>query len=203
MPLYVPAAASSGVSTIPSFFAAWPRTGIWHGPSINVDGDAGPQALVDEREVAVPFIVASPGTIDRIGVSISDTAGSTGSLLRLGIRANDNGYPGATVALDAGTVSGEVLTSVTITVSHAVTAGLHWLTVTSQGAAGTQPKLQSAGASVSRMQIHGHNSQGSLGNPDWFAAAVPSQTGVSGALPSSWTGTTRIAYYPVIAVRWA
>jgi hypothetical protein len=186
-----------------SLLGAYPKAGRWNASSVDNSVDGTAIALVDEEERAAPLIVLRDGTIDRIGVKIDVTAGSAGSLIRLGIRNDNAGYPGATVVLDAGTVSGEVTTNVAITVSQALPAGLYWLTVTSQGAAGTQPKIQSAGIGSNRTTLVGALTQDSAMNPDWSNATAPIQTGVSGALPSSWTGTSRTSYWPLIAVRWA
>jgi len=201
MPLYVPAAASS--AALPSIFSAYPRTGVWHGPSIDVAADGAIIALVDGEERAVPFIVAAAGTIDRIGVKTSGTVGGTGSVIRLGIRNDASGYPGSTVVLDAGTVVGTANGDLNIAVSQALPAGLYWLTCTSQGGASPQPSVHSQPIGTNRLTIVGGTAQANIQNPAWSNATAPIQTSISGALPSSWTGTSRTSYYPLLAVRWA
>lgn len=192
-------AVGPGISTL----AAYPKTGRWNGPSIDCAVDGSIQPLVDGQERAVPLVVVAAGTIDRIGVKTAGTVGSAGSVIRLGIRADDAGYPGATVILDAGTVVGTANGDLTITVSQALPAGLYWLTVTSQGAASTQPSVISNSIGSARLTIAGNTSQAAVSNPDWSNASPPIQTGISGALPSSWTGTSRSSYWPLLSVRWA
>jgi hypothetical protein len=188
-----------GISTL----AAYPRTGVWNGPSIDIAADATASALVDEQERAVPLIVLVAGTIDRIGVKTVGTVGSSGSVIRLGIRNDAGGYPGATVILDAGTVIGTANADLAITVSQALPAGIYWLTCTSQGAASTQPSVNSGPNGTARLTLTGNTSQAAVSNPNWSSATAPIQTGVSGALPSSWTGTSRASQWPLISVRWA
>jgi len=193
------AALGPGLST----FAAYPKTGRWNGPAINADADGSLIDLVNDQETAVPLIVAVAGTIDRIGFKVDTTVGSAGSVCRLGVRADNAGYPGATVVLDAGTVATESASDKTITVSQALPAGLYWLTITHQVAT-TPPKVSSVGnTSTSRINITGAIGIEYITNPYWGNAGPPVQTGVTGALPSSWTGTTKASYWPLIGVRWA
>jgi hypothetical protein len=188
----------------PSPFAAYPRTGRWSAPSLALSVDGAIIDLVDGRETASPLIVGYAGIIDRIGIKVATTAGSVGSVIRLGIRADDgSGYPGATVLLDAGTVDSTSIADLAITVSHALPPGLYWLTCTSQGAAGTQPKVHSASIGSNRSAVIGATTQADASNPSWSNATPPVQTSISGALPSSWTGTSRASYWPLITVRWA
>lgn len=80
---------------------------------------------------AYPFLVARAMTIDRLAVEV--TTGASGKIIRLGIYANGtNLYPGALVK-DAGTVSATTAAVVAATISQALTKGLYWLVLVSDG----------------------------------------------------------------------
>ena len=95
-------------------------------------------------EMAQEFIPARSCTLDRVGIVITTTAGSSGAMIRLGLRAYDlsTGMPGALVA-DFGTVDATSTGAKTITISQAVTGKtVYFLTATCQGSAATKPTVQ-------------------------------------------------------------
>lgn len=93
---------------------------------------AAANALTANKLYAVPFVVARAMTFDRIAVQVTTLA--AGSSIRLGIY-NDgtNLYPGA-LLLDAGEVSAATTGVKAITINQALTKGLYWLALVSDGA---------------------------------------------------------------------
>jgi len=88
--------------------------------------------LVANHLYAMPFLVSRAMTFDRIAVQVTTLA--AGSSIRLGIY-NDgtNLYPGALVS-DAGEVSAATTGVKAITINQALTKGLYWLALVSDGA---------------------------------------------------------------------
>lgn len=87
--------------------------------------------LVANTLYAIPLVVVRDVTVDRIAVLVATAA--SGKSIRLGIY-NDgtNLYPG-TLLLDAGTVSAATTGLKAITISQALTKGLYWLVLVSDG----------------------------------------------------------------------
>lgn len=90
---------------------------------------------------AHPWIVRRSVTLVRIGVEIT-TAGEAGSLVRLGVYAdNGSAYPGA-LLFDAGTVSGATVAFPEITISQTLSPGIYWVAAANQSAPTTQPQVR-------------------------------------------------------------
>lgn len=89
------------------------------------------QALVADQLYLMPFIVPRDLTIDRLGMRVS--AGDAGKIARLGIYKNGvNLYPGDLV-IDAGTVDVSAAAGVAATIDQALTKGLYWIALVSDG----------------------------------------------------------------------
>lgn len=149
-------------------------------------------------EYAIPLWIAAPGTLVRIGVSVTVvTSVTAGTVIRLGIRAdNGAGKPGALI-LDAGTVAGDAVANPEITISQAIaTAGLYWLTATCQIAGATLPTVRMLGTGGMYPV-----SAGSIVNALSGGLCGYTATGVSGALPGTYTVANQVALSPLIAVR--
>lgn len=149
-------------------------------------------------EYAVPISVHSHTTIDRIMVSIHDN-GSAGASLRFGVRAFNNAFearPGQLVA-DLGSISATSGASsvVGLACDFELHPGIHWVSVTAQGAAAVRPTLE-------------------VGMNPWVRAAGPSgvagryfagamMAAVTGPLPDLFTLNDRSldAQTPWIALR--
>ena len=141
------------------------------------------------NEHAVPLFIGKPVTLDRIGVNVSVTAGS--SVVRLGIRSDNNGLPG-TLVLDAGTVDSASSTGDKfITISQALTPGWYWLCAVSQGGAPTLSILVGGNPMISGTV----SSPGFSGNQNAYY-----QTGVTGAL-GTWAATAGYNYGITVVVR--
>jgi hypothetical protein len=132
-----------------------------------------------------PWLVTRPCVIDRIGSEIA-TIGDAGSLLRLGVYAdNGNSYPGA-LLLDAGTIAGDSATVQQVTCSLALTPGLYWVGGAVQSVTTTQPTVRglfSSFASPVPIVLAAAPSAGGTTTHGY------TQTGVTGALPATFTST--------------
>lgn len=125
-----------------------------------------------------PLWVTQAHVFTGLGLGVT-TAGTTGSVIRLGVYT-DNGAGGpSNLILDAGTVDGtatgfQSLTGLTIPLA----TGPYWLASAFQGSPTTQPTVQCVGASTS--------GPGYVGNPTlWSQGMEPYMTSVTGALPLS------------------
>lgn len=90
---------------------------------------------------AFPFVVPNACSITKIGSEVTG-AGGSGSVVRIGLYADDGtGYPGALV-VDAGTIDGTSATVQDITLGSSVelTAGVYWSATVAQ--VGTAPTLR-------------------------------------------------------------
>ena len=123
----------------------------------------------------ISFIAPATTTIDRIGLEVT-SAGSGGSVHRLGIWADNNNVPG-TLLVDAGTVATDSTGFKEATVSQSVIAGArYWVAVTQQGAPATRATIR-----VSLVTGPVMVSSVSTGFPTYGLIS----TGITGALASS------------------
>lgn len=153
---------------------------------------------VADTEYAVPIWFANSGTLVRAGVSVtSATSVTAGTVIRLGLRAdNGAGKPGTLIA-DFGTVAGDAVASPEITISQAVSApGLYWLTATCQLAGATLPTVRVLAGTNLHPVAAGTNA-GALGS----GLVAYTQTGVTGALGSTFTVANQVTSAALIAVR--
>jgi hypothetical protein len=89
----------------------------------------------------VPWLISRAVTLTRIGLEVT-TAGEVGSLLRLGIYAdNGSSYPGALI-LDAGTVTGAAVGFPELTINQTLGPGIYWMSAATQAAPTTQPQVR-------------------------------------------------------------
>ena len=154
-------------------------------------------ATTDQAMYAAVADFASAITIDRICCEVVTTAGSAGSVIRMGVYADDGtgNNVGALVA-DFGTVGTTTTGVKEITVSQALTPGRYWFVVVPQGAPATSPTIRvTTGPSVLLPQ-------GST-TPTNLTGVLPRiSTTASGSLPSSVTmDTTGRALAPRLAIR--
>lgn len=146
-------------------------------------------------EYAVPLYVAEPGTIVRLGIDIT-IAGTAGTTIRLGVRADLQHLPGAVLA-DV-SVAGDAIATPEATVAAVVDQpGIVWLTATAQNTGGTLPTVRSTtgpgfGISIGSLA----NALGATPNGGYQTAAT-----VTGALPGTYTISNRAGALPLIAVR--
>lgn len=155
------------------------RTGLWY-PALPCTGISTNQ-LPNQALRLTPMDVPRALTLTGLAVEVT-TAGETGCTFRLGIYGDDGtGYPGALI-LDAGTVAADTTGVKTVTISQALLPGRCWVGGATQGAATTAPTIRTpANAMVSI---------GQTATPGTSSSNIAySQTGVSGALPSTFTAS--------------
>lgn len=168
-------------------------SGDWHQPG---SGSGTPSAILGVgTERLAAYWVPVAATLTGLAVEVT-TAGEAGSLFRLIARSDDGsgstfGAPGkpSTLLVDAGTVAGDGATGVrTVTgLSAAIAAGGRWIWIGGavQTVTTTQPTLRTIGTPLYALTM------GSA-TPTVLSAAYAgySQTGVTGAAPGSFTGST-------------
>jgi hypothetical protein len=141
------------------------------------------------------FIANETVTIDRLGAEVS-AAGEAGSLVRLGIYADDGtGRPGALV-LDAGTILGDSATVQSITVSQTLTRGWYWFAMVNQNVVTTNPtwRILATTAEAAPMDTISTPAAGGV-------VLSLTQAAVTGALPATATPAGRAVYGVAAHVR--
>jgi hypothetical protein len=147
--------------------------------------------MVANRMYAVPFVVGSLGPVTAISLTIDiQSAGSAGSVVRLGIYSDTGGSPGALI-LDAGTVVGTGTGPIAATISQALMPGLYWLVAVGQGAPATQPSLYVLNGQHTLIPATGvpHSDTNSI-----------YQNSVTGALPATFATSGYFGGGPVMVV---
>lgn len=136
------------------------------------------------RKIWVPQTL----TFDRIACSVT-AGGTAGAVVRLGIYNDDsNGLP-STLILDAGTVASTTTGVKEITISQTLAAGSYWLAEAAQVAGCTL----TADTSVNGFFFETSFNTGSMVSIE--------QSSVTGALPATWTGTSKVFQAPRIMLR--
>lgn len=136
-----------------------------------------------------PFIITRTVTLVRIGAEIS-TVGEAGSKLRLGVYADgDYGHPSALV-LDAGTINGDSATVQEITINLTLTKGIYWFGGVVQNLVTTQPTVRTVSASWTPPIALWAGNTMPASNLTVIGARM---SGVTGALPSQFTGVSTFA----------
>jgi hypothetical protein len=152
------------------------QSGRFYGPTNHTTT---PNAQADGVSAAIPFWLPVATTFVEIDCQVT-TAGVAGTLVRLGIYANDpsKDQPAALI-LDAGTIDGSTASMKSITLTPiTLQAGLYWLSATPQGGA---PTLM--GIATSLAPVGNSTAIGSMATGNCYT-----MTGVSGALPA-WSAT--------------
>lgn len=154
-----------------------PVTGsaLWVGPRTGT----GSRVFPTETLYAVPVILAASATLIRIGIEVT-SAGTTGSLIRLGIYADSGENSPGSLLLDAGTVSGESTGFPNLTIAETLAPGIYWLSAVGQGTPATEPTLRSAEVSPANLSLPQGSGVDNVPYAGWKNA------GVTGALPASW-----------------
>lgn len=140
------------------------------------------QGLEHCQPIRFPF----PVTLDRLSIFVQ-TGGSTGAVVRLGIRNDNNGKPG-TLLLDAGTAATTSSASYpTITISQALAANTtYWLSATAQGTPTT--------GAITRYPTTWLSGKVGLISQASGASFGYTQTGVTGALPTNFTASGNLVF---------
>jgi hypothetical protein len=168
-----------------------PFSGYYSGPL----GTRTTLAMAASTEYASPLYLAAAGTLTRLGLEIT-TAGAALSVVRLGIRSDNNGQPG-TLLLDAGTVAADAITASGIEItglSRALTPGRYWLTATAQGGTPTVRANSGDVWPVSAPTLA--SAVGAAASAGFITAAT-----VTGALPSPYVISARTGSVPRVVAR--
>lgn len=148
------------------------QSGRWYstgGPNANT------LVLVNDRLYLCPIIIHRRRAPQAIGINVG-TAGSVGALLRFGIYLDNDGTP-STVAVQAGTVSGEATGTPQIIINTPLEPGMYWLGIASQGAPTTPPTVRAISGIGN--PLVGLNATGNLGASGYYSTAT-----ISGAFPA-------------------
>jgi hypothetical protein len=150
------------------------------------------------RMTLTPLVVAqSSASIDRAAVQIITTAGSAGSVIRLGIYGSSYGMPSGAPIADWGTVSGTSIAVPELSITTlSLTRGLYWLAAATQGAPATEPTVRYSTSSNWPLAI------GNTATTGISAATGLYLSGVTGALPTITSVTGSIATPTLVAVRY-
>lgn len=100
------------------------------------------RVLGSNNAQTAPIIFGNDVTATSLNIEVT-VAGTTGSVIRLGIYNNNGGIPG-TLVVDAGTVSGTTTGAKSITISETLAAGQYWIAIASQGAPTTHPTVRAS-----------------------------------------------------------
>jgi hypothetical protein len=160
------------------------------------EGSRTTAAMVSGVEWAVPIRIARDCTIDRIACEVT-TPGTAGTVIRLGIRdSTAYGLPGALIS-DAGTVAGSANGNFEITVSVRLRKpGKYWLTAVAQSTGVTLPTIRVVSNNI---EAASPSLAGAMSAT--ACTGYSSNTGITGALPNTYTVTTRLGLGPLIAIR--
>ena len=133
-----------------------------------------------------PWTVRRTMQFVRIGAEVT-AAGEAGSVVRLGIYADDGtGYPGALV-LDAGTIAGDSATVQEITIAQVLTPGLYWIGGVVQNAPATRPSLRCISMDLTGLVPLTVGTKPIVNHP---AGVGFVGFGMTGALPAVWPTVT-------------
>lgn len=168
----------------------------FHGSSLAVGlSSLGTAALPVNSLRASPFIVGRELTLDRIQAEV--TTPGTSAKLRLGVYADNNGYPGA-LLVDSGELDAGSTGVKTATINLTIQPGLYWLACLGGTASAT---YRAEGSTCFWPSVSGYNSAmgGIIRQPYWVVAqtygALPNPFTASGSINN--TGTN----IPIILVR--
>ena len=158
--------------------------GYWYAPS---PGGVSTSVAAANSLTLVPWVVSSSSvTVDRVAVSVT-SAGSTGSVIRLGVYGSTDGRPSGSPVADWGPVTTETTGVRELTISTTVDRGVYWLAAVAQGSPTTYPTtrvpssvpgvvLGDSAASVLDTGLRGFRVSGVTGTLGSISATVNSGT---------------------------
>lgn len=165
------------VATVTGVMKQRIKTGTW---ITTTGGSTSSGQPANGRFYASPIALTSGVTATSLAINVN-TAGSAGSVMRLGIYADDGTTTPSTLILDAGTVDTSTSGSKSITINQTLPAGVYWLVSVSQGSATTQPTLSTIGGNTPGLAL----SNNGMSNG---AAALSADSSTTGALPANAPG---------------
>lgn len=131
-----------------------------------------------------PLLLAGTASFDQIGLRVQ-TAGTTGTLIRLGVYSSGPDGAPLTRLIDAGTVTGDSTGTKAITIpALTLTAGLCWVAVVQQAVFTTAPSIDQGNSVVLHLAQSGSQTSLTTANSGSYVSAVQ----WTGALPASMSG---------------
>jgi hypothetical protein len=146
-------------------------------------GSTSGQVMTVNTMYVYPVIIYRTTSFDRISFQCS-VGGGSGSVVRLGVYADNNGLPDALIA-DWDTVVSTGTTVVEATIAWSPTPGIYWIAGVAQ--VGTQPTAHAV-INAATSYLVGHTSP----DTNFQHAMYVCQTNVSGALPDPASVTSLI-----------
>lgn len=145
-------------------------------------------AITQNLENAYRFEVGETRTFDRIGVEV--TTGVAATTVRLGIRSSTTGGEPGDLVVDAGTIDSSGTGFLEKTISTTLTPGRYWVTCALQGGTGVSVRARTISDPFVGQAVNTtYNAMGYY------------QSGVSGALPATFTVAGPVAVGAKILLR--
>lgn len=156
----------------------------------NSESSSGTSVTLGNGNLRVtPWLLETTVKIDRLGGEVS-VVGDAGSKIRIGVYADTgNAYPGS-LLLDAGVIAGDSATLQDITgLSLTLAPGLYWLGGAVQLVTTTQPTVRTLSGYAPPVSF-GFGTSAPGANSTAFGYT---HTGVTGALPATFTSTIAVS----------
>lgn len=173
-----------------------PSTSIWKVTPNNYRQPRGStgttRAMTQNTEYCVPLDVPAGTVLDRIGINVTTAAAS--GVVRLGVRADSNGYPGA-LLVDASTIDASTTGSKELTISVTTTGIRVWLCAVGQGAS----TIVCTGINGPVWPVEATTLASAAGG----VQAAYAQNSITGALGSFGAGNGTAGVAPLVVVRTA
>lgn len=150
------------------------------------------RTMTQNTEFCVPLDVPAGTVLDRIGINVTTSAAS--GVVRLGVRADASGYPGA-LLVDAGTIDASTTGTKELTISATTTGIRVWLCAVGQGASG----IVCTGVNGPVWPVEATTLASAAGG----VQAAYAQTGITGALGSFGAGNGTAGIAPLVVARTA
>lgn len=139
----------------------------------------------------MPKFIPAPVTLDRLGAEIT-VVGDAASLFRIGIYADSGSLRPGALVLDAGTIAADSATVQTVTISQLLARGWYWFGGAVQNTVG-QPTVRVSAQMWEANPVDYFGQPGPATNIHGY-----SMTGVTGALPGSFTISSANSGMPTI-----
>lgn len=167
-----------------------PRSNVWY----HMWGSSTTAAMTQNEVRAIPLWLPQ-GSYNALGAETTG-AGEAGSVIRLGVYADDgNGYP-SSLLVDAGTIAGDGATAFkTVSINLTLAAGWYWLAGVAQLCPATPPTV--------RVSSQGNPAIVTSTSPGATTSVAFSGTSASGALNSTFGSPTRQGNTIRVAIRGA
>jgi hypothetical protein len=168
-------------------------TGRWY---MTQTGMSTATALVNNRCYATPFVIPRLATLSGTAVEVTTAWATTAGNVRVGIYSDSSRMPG-TLLSDFGQIAATVGVKV-YSNTYSFTQGWYWLVMAMQGGAGTAGQIRTV-----QGQHEFISDSAATPNMNGNMNCFYSDTGFSGALPSSFGAVAGMVAGPRFAVRFS